>query len=56
MNNLDMIIVSSYDSAEHKNTDKEKLIIISFNSQLFSGHAVSNGMSSVASSFNILTW
>ena len=50
-----LIIIDSYDGAEHKNTtSKGKVGIISFNSQLISPSAISEV--SPASTRNILTW
>ena len=55
IDNNQLIIIDSYDGAEHKNTTaKGKVGIISFNSQLISPPAISE--SSPASSKNILTW
>ena len=54
--NLDdeLIIIDSYDGAEHKRTTKGKTGIISFNSQMISPSSISS--CSPASSTNILTW
>ena len=49
-----LIIIDSYNGAEHKKTTKGKTSIISFNSQLISPSSISTV--SPASSTNIFTW
>ena len=51
----DIIVLDSYDGAEHRWTLKKKTSIISFSSQLFTPAIVNSGLSA-AESVNILTW
>ena len=50
-----VIILDSYDGAEHRKTQSKKVSIVSFSSQLISKNSIRLGMSP-ASSHNILTW
>ena len=50
-----MMIIDSYDGAEHVNTSTQKIGIISFSSQLLSKSIIESG-ASAGSSLNILTW
>ena len=50
-----VIVLDSYDGAEHKRTRKGKTGIVSFSSQMFSASTVEDG-ASPAKSLNILTW
>ena len=51
----DIIILDSYDGAEHRKAQKQKSIIILFSSQLISEDLINSGLSA-GSSHNILTW
>ena len=51
----DVLVINSYDGAEHTNTKKGKTGIVSFSSQMCSTSTIKDG-SSTAKSMNILTW
>ena len=51
----DILVINSYDGAEHTNTKKGKTRIVSFSSQMCSTSTIKNG-ASTAKRMNILTW
>ena len=51
----DILVINSYDGAEHTNTKKGKTGIVSFSSQMCSTSTIKDG-ASTAKSMNILTW
>ena len=51
----DVICLDSFDGAEHSRSNKKRVSLISFSSQLFSKTTLAMG-SSTSSSFNIFTW
>ena len=50
-----VIMMDSYDGAEHKNTNEKRTSIIFFSSQMFSKDTTVSG-GSTAKNLNILTW
>lgn len=54
-NSEDLIVIDSYDGAEHLNTGKRNTSIISFSSTMISTSYIAKG-EDAASSFDILTW
>ena len=50
-----LIVLDSYDGAEHSQTPKKRLNIVSYNSQICSSSTIKNGCATTAS-YNILTW
>ena len=51
-----MMIIDSYDGAEHVNTATRKIGIISFSSKFLSKTIIESSGSSAGSSLNIMTW
>ena len=51
----DILVINSYDGAEHTNTKKGKTGIVSFSSQMCSTSTIKDG-ASTTKSMNILTW
>eukprot|EP00957_Ditylum_brightwellii_P128996 9840558-Ditylum_brightwellii.AAC.1 len=50
-----VIVLDSYDGAEHSTTSGKRKNVISFSSQLFCKETIASG-ATTAGSFNILTW
>jgi hypothetical protein len=50
-----IVVLDSYDGAEHSTTSGKRVNVISFNSQLFCRETIQSG-ATTAGSFNILTW
>ena len=53
--NSDIIIIDSFDGAQHRRTSKERTNIVSFSSQMLTLNSIKAGYSTSASR-NILTW
>ena len=51
-----VIVVDSYDGAEHHKRRNTKSSIVSFSSQMFSTSTLKSGKTTPTHSFNILTW
>ena len=52
----ELIVMDSYDGAEHRSTSNKRISIISFSSQIISRSLIETAKASPASSLNILTW
>ena len=52
----ELIVMDSYDGAEHRSTSNKRISIISFSSQIISRSLIESAKASPASSLNILTW
>eukprot|EP00978_Attheya_sp_CCMP212_P035636 scaffold156280_cov47-Attheya_sp.AAC.1 len=50
-----LIVLDSYDGAEHSTTPGKRLSVVSYSSQIFSGSTVAAGVTT-GGSFNMLTW
>jgi len=55
-NNEKILIIDSFDGAEHKKTEKKKISFISFSSQLTTKLWIESGTQTPGSSLDILTW
>ena len=52
----DLIVIDSFDGAEHLKSKKKVMNVISFSSCLYTSDMIASRVVSAASSFNILTW
>ena len=52
----DVIVIDSFDGAEHSKSNKKRTSLISFSSQLFTPQMINSGKVTCGSSLNILTW
>ena len=54
--NSDVIVIDSFDGAEHSKSNKKRTSLITFSSQLFTPQMINLGKVTCGSSLNILTW
>ena len=54
--NADVIVIDSFDGAEHAKSNKKRTSLITFSSQLFTPEMINLGEITCGSSLNILTW
>ena len=52
----DLIVIDSFDGAEHSKSNKNRTSLISFSSQMFTPSMINSGAITAGSSLNILTW
>ena len=52
----DLIVIDSFDGAEHSKSNKNRTSLISFSSQMFTPSLINSGTITAGSSLNILTW